>query len=288
MISIFLFTLLALPSIYVLQSCWCLRRNIATTKATGLTYVVLPWNSLNLPWLIIRPILLPIFQYLPIRDALWFRLLSVDWPWHDQYSIFQELGCDNFITVSPARNNLYTADAAVIDQITKRRNDFPKPIELYRSLDLYGKNVVSTEGNVWRLHRKTVSPPFNEKNNQLVWLESLRQVQAMVDGWLGSQTKSSSTVHTLAEDCMKLSLHVISYAGFGVKLDWPDQGQEGGVNGSTSSTAVEASRDSRFGSDHTMTYTEALQTLLHNIVWILVLPIYLLSKYPPVSKGSPF
>ncbi|KAL8978295.1 MAG: hypothetical protein Q9177_006439, partial [Variospora cf. flavescens] len=283
MISIFAILLLALPLIYFLQSCWCLRQNIAAAKATGLPYVVLPWDSVNLPWLMIRPILLPYIQLLPIRDKLWFKLLSVDWPWNEQYTIFHRLGWDNFISVSPVKVYFNTADAAVIDQITNKRTEFPKPVEAYDAINLYGKNVVSTEGNLWKYHRKTVSPPFNEKNNRLVWLESLRQAQAMVSGWMGNESKASSTVHTVAADAMRLSLHVISCAGFGVNLNWPSsegQSPQKAVSGSISPMPENTTKESQFGPDHNMSYTEALSTLLHSMVWILVLPMYLLKILP--------
>lgn len=282
MLSVLLLTLLVLPLIYVLQSCWCLRRNIAAAKATGLSYVVVPWNGLNIPWLILRPIILPYLKRLPIRDKAWFRLLNINWPWQEQYSIFHELGSDSFITVSPTGNYFNTADASVIDQITKRRLEFPKPIELYGGLDLYGKNVVSTEGSVWKQHRKTVSPPFNEKNNRLVWLESLRQGQSMINGWVGD--KSSSAVSTVADDCMRLSLHVISCAGFGVKMNWPRsqvEGRENVANGSISPTAEKESQDSQFGPGHSMSYTDALSTLLHSMIWVFIFPKPLLSMFHP-------
>ena len=56
---------------------------------------------------------------------------------------------------------MHTADPAVISQITTRRNDFPKPTAIYRSLDIYGKNVVSTEGAIWRQHRKSHQPTIH-------------------------------------------------------------------------------------------------------------------------------
>ncbi|KAL8951093.1 MAG: hypothetical protein Q9222_002897 [Ikaeria aurantiellina] len=282
MLAVLIYTILAIPISYILHSCWCLYRNIQTAKSTGLAYVILPWNSLNIIWLIARPILLPYLIRLPVRDRLWFRLLNVDWPWQEQYSPFQTLGSDNFFSVSPARNYFHTADAAVIDQITKRRNDFPKPVEVYGSLDLYGKNVVSTEGPLWKHHRKTVSPPFNEKNNRLVWAESLRQAQGMVKGWMGGRAGSSPDLLCVAADCMKLSLHVISCAGFGVNLEWPgtDDGQNGHLgNGHLSPPPAEKGpKEPLFKGDHQMSYTDALSNLLHNMLWILVLPMYLLSE----------
>ncbi|KAL8772171.1 MAG: hypothetical protein Q9209_002606 [Squamulea sp. 1 TL-2023] len=283
MVSILVFGLLALPLSYFLNSLWCLRRNIAAAKATGLPYVVLPWSNLNLPWLILRPILLPYLKKLPIQDKLWFKLLSVDWPWDQQYTIFQRLGSDNFLYVSPSRNYFNTADAAVIDQITRRRNDFPKPIEVYRSLDIYGKNVVSTEGSLWKHHRKTVSPPFNEKNNRMVWMETLKQAQSMVQGWMGSQIESSGTIYRIAEDCMKLSLYVISFAGFGVKLDWPgaeDEGKQPLANGHAPPDTEKGPKASKGRNDHEMSYVDALQTLLHNMIWLFVFPKSLLKWLP--------
>ncbi|KAL8702818.1 MAG: hypothetical protein Q9201_004007 [Fulgogasparrea decipioides] len=265
MLSTIIVTLFVLPITYCVYSYWCLYRNIVAAKATGLTYVVIPWNNLNILWLLSRPFLLPCLKVLPFRDSLWLALLSIDWPWLEQYTVFQRLGCDSFISVSPTKNYFHTADAAVIDQITRRRNDFPKPVEVYGSLDLYGKNVVSTEGNLWKHHRKTVSPPFNEKNNRMVWFESIRQAQAMVKGWMRGQPESSPTVMTVADDCMRLSLHIISHAGFGVKLNWPgseEKGEQPLANGHLSKTADAVSNGPDFGPDHKMSYTDALHKYL--------------------------
>ena len=86
--------------------------------------------------------------------------------------MFEKYG-DMFLIVSPGRNQLQVANAEAIDQITTRRNDFPKPLEFYGAVDIFGKNVVTTEGALWRYHRKITSPSFNERNNRLVWDESL-------------------------------------------------------------------------------------------------------------------
>ena len=50
-------------------------------------------------------------------------------------------------------------------------------------LDVYGRNVVTTEGQEWRLHRKVTSRPFSEKNNQLVHEETVRQTEQMMQAW---------------------------------------------------------------------------------------------------------
>lgn len=171
---------------------------------------------------------------------------------------------DTFILVSPGKNTLHVADPEAISQITTRRNDFPKPIELYGSVDIFGKNVVSTEGQIWRHHRKITSPPFTERNNHLVWLESLHQAQAMMSGWIGKADSVSKPVKDVSEAAMRLSLNVISRAGFGVRMTWPH----------------EQGSDQSVPEGHTLTYKDALSTLLENIIVVMLTPRWLLSHSP--------
>lgn len=128
---------------------------------------------------------------------------------------------------------------------------------------LFGKSVVSTEGANWRHHRKITSPPFTEKNNHLVWLESLHQAESMMTGWMAKGTKDSGTVWNVATEAMRLSLHVISQAGFGVRLHWPHEGKE---------TIIPRG--------HKLSYKDALETLLHNLIPIILTPRWMLSRSP--------
>lgn len=164
-----------------------------------------------------------------------------------------------------------TADPDAISQITTRRNDFPKPIEIYRSLDLYGKNVVSTEGQVWRHHRKITSPPFTEKNNHMVWQESLHQAQSMMAGWISPTETSSGPIANVASESMRLALYVISRAGFGVKLKWPHE-----------------EKTEPIPSGHTLSYKQALQTLLHSILTVILIPKWILRNSPLESHQAAY
>ncbi|KAK4694031.1 hypothetical protein P7C71_g3472, partial [Lecanoromycetidae sp. Uapishka_2] len=200
----------------------------------------------------------------------WFDL-TLEWGWKRRYEPFKRFGSDTFITVSPERNVLYTADPDVISQITTRRNDFPKALEVYESLKIYGNNVVTSEGQLWRHHRKIVSPPFTEKNNHLVWAETLDQTRAMLNSWLDG----GPTIYTIADDAMRLSLHVISRAGFGVHLQWPGQ-EKRHENGHAKGSGNNVSDAIPAG--HKMSYTDALGLLLHNILTVLIVPRFLLNN----------
>lgn len=167
------------------------------------------------------------------------------------------------LVVSPGRLVLNVADPEAISQITTRRNDFPKPIEIYGSVDLFGKNVVTTEGQNWRHHRRITSPPFTERNNVLVWQESLHQAQSMMTGWMGHGRESSGPLKDVAAESMRLSLHVISRAGFGVRLEWPHE--EGSV---------------QIPEGHTLSYKQALESLLINIIVVMLTPKWILRNSP--------
>lgn len=266
-------------AIYALKIYTKFSRNLAAAKKSGIPYVIIPFYQVNRLYQLSQIFLIPIVRKLPASwTEPWFDL-TLDWAWDRRYEPFKRFGTDTFITVSPERNELYTADADVISQITTRRNDFPKALEVYESINLYGNNVVTSEGQLWRHHRKITSPPFSEKNNHLVWTETLEQCQAMVNAWFdGNIGKTGSkTIYTLADDAMRLSLYVISSAGFGVRLQWP--GTEGAhANGHVKDEEDGSASSSEIAQGHTMSYTDALGTLLHNILWVLILPPFLLSN----------
>jgi len=193
----------------------------------------------------------------------WLKYMEIDHIWMQGYAPFRQFGSDSFVIVSPTKNTLYVADAEAVVHITTRRNDFPKPLEMYGGIDVYGKNVVSLEGQMWRHHRKITSPPFTEKNNQLVWKESVHQAESMIIQWVGKDGHASGPISTGAEDAMRLSLHVISRAGFGVQLEWPHEETHQAIpNG------------------HTLSYKAAIETLLHKLFVVMLTPRWLLRNSP--------
>ena len=255
---------------YLLDIYRAYARNLAAAKLSGLPYIPVPFYMVNRFWLVTQTLWVPCIRKLPTSwTESWLELILENWAWTHQYTFFEKFGSDTFITVSPGGNILSTADATVITQITSRRDDFPKPLKMYRSLNIYGGNVISSEGQLWKKHRKVTSLPFSEKNYYQVWTESLTQAQVMVNSWMDGKDMSS-TINSVAEDIMGLSLHVISLAGFGKRLFRP--GVEGNKQDHSSSSEI--------GEGYTLSYADALNSLLENIILILLIPKILLSKYP--------
>lgn len=186
--------------------------------------------------------------------------------------MFAKLG-EAFWLATPHQLLLYTCNAEVIHQVTAKREAFPKPLDSYKILAMYGNNVVTTEGASWRLHRKVTSASFNERNAALTFAESIRQTAGMVSQWLGPDGKGNKTIKSVEHDANNLTLHIIGYVGFGLRFLWPGQ-------------RLPADTDPKFEkyaaleppAGHEMTFKAALEKTLDKIILLLILPRWLLSR----------
>ncbi|EPE34014.1 Cytochrome P450 [Glarea lozoyensis ATCC 20868] len=202
-----------------------LYRNIKAARATGLRYVVVPYYQYN--FIIARLMRLTLLRAFDSfapgpSNTSWRVLVTSLWPLKLRHAPFKELGTDTFLIVSPGGILFNTADAAVISQILARGVEFPKATNIYKQINIYGKNVVSTEGAAWRYHRKLTSPAFSERNNFLVWRETLSQTQRMMRKLVGHNDESKTVSH-MGDHTMRLSLEVLGRAGLGQKLEWPSE-----------------------------------------------------------------
>jgi hypothetical protein len=143
-------------------------------KAAKLPCVVI-WSVRDhqLFWMI-SPYLTPIIDRFPFGLGRWIHFVKKDYIWiHRDYAPREQLGSDLYWIAGPGRTSptevtLWVSDADMIADVVHRWKDFPKPIEYYNSLDIYGPNVVTTEGSTWQKHRKITGPPFNERNSGYV------------------------------------------------------------------------------------------------------------------------
>ena len=49
-----------------------------------------------------------------------------------------------------------------LQEVTTHRGKFPKPVELYAALTIFGTNIVASEGEEWKKYRKIAAPAFSE------------------------------------------------------------------------------------------------------------------------------
>lgn len=123
-------------------------------------------------------------------------------------------------------------------------------------VEIYGPNVLSSEGDLYRFHVKVTAPPFRESNNNLlVWKETVRQTKFLVRAWSGSSTIN------LKNDVHSLALNVIAAAGFGKQLDWKIS-------------------DAQIPLGHTMSFQESSTNVADHFGLIALLPKWLLRNSP--------
>ncbi|GAB1315066.1 Cytochrome P450 monooxygenase [Madurella fahalii] len=256
-------------------------RNILKARKTGLVYIVLPWSPINLLWQLTFRLWVPLIKLLP--KAVWEDRLFVmipDWAYRTGQEYFERLGTESFIAVSPGEMLLYTQHPEVIHRMTQRRDAFPKDVARYGVLSMFGHNVLTTEGALWRMHRKVTSASFNEKNAAHTFAEAIAQTRGMLDMYLGpdgERTGTTKTITSLEHDTMTWALNIIGYVGFGLRLLWPGQRLPRDID----------PKMAKYGSleppeGHTMTFADSLAATLERIVTILIMPTVLL-KYLPFN-----
>ena len=110
----------------------------------------------------------------------------------------------------------------------------------------------------------------------MVWKESLRQAEGMLGFWakLDGNPPTNMTVKNVAKATALMTLHVISGAGFGVQQIWdPEQEEQLGIN------VVPGFNTAKLSGAHKMAFKDSLYVLLENVIWMAILPVWLLSMW---------
>lgn len=159
--------LLAFPALWAYLTIQAWRRNIGAAKRSRLPHIVTPIYLYNPVWMITHKLWLPFLSSLPTSwTGTWPEFTTPHWVWDKGYPPFAETG-DTFLTVAPGGVLVWTVDAEVISQICANREAFPRPLKSYKILEIFGENLISTEGRTWKAHRNILSSSFNEKNSVL-------------------------------------------------------------------------------------------------------------------------
>ncbi|PKS05762.1 hypothetical protein jhhlp_007591 [Lomentospora prolificans] len=255
-----------------------LTRNIKAAKKSGLPYIISPVSPFWLPAQLTQKIWMPIVRTCLPKSLWenWITFLLPDWSYIYNHQIFSRHG-PAFLVVSPHSAILLTDNAEIIRQVTQRREHFPKLVETYEILKQFGDNTLTTEGALWRVHRRATAASFNERNAALVFAVAIEQTEGMLEKWMADQ-EGGPPVGTIDHDTMRLALNIIGYVGFGLRLLWPGQrlpeGSEGRLEKYTSLVPV---------GGHTMSFIDTIATVLERILWLLVLPEWLL-RFLPFKK----
>ncbi|KAF2964629.1 hypothetical protein GQX73_g8934 [Xylaria multiplex] len=244
---------------YVIWTIVCLEANVY--KATGLKVPIvrLPIDSNNVIWILLQPHVWKVLDILPFDWSSYPRFVRFSrrgWYFAERARIHEEIG-HVWALVTPVAINIHFADPDAIHDIVKRRGDFQRPIAELKLLELYGPCISTAKWEDWPRHRKVMATPFNETTMKSVWDESLRQAKGMLRSWAAS---SIDGIPSYQKDTRALSLNVLAATGFGKKYDF------------CASTEPQA--------DEVGGYRDSLQTVLDNIILLMLVPFNILCMLP--------
>jgi cytochrome P450 len=249
-----LFGVLLLPLAFVAWTTACLARNHRAAKSTGLTIVVHIVSDGSPLWMLFSPLVVRVASYLPFTSTF-IATYRRGWEARERSRLHTQFG-DLFMLVTPSGNTLRVCNPQVTSDILKRNTDFKRDMESFEVLNIYGKNLATTEGHDWNRHRKVATVTFTEKNNELVWRESLKEGQQMLEYWV---KRAPKPIRTLAQDARIFTLNVLAAALF--DKSYPFEGREESLRRERSEGGVKSTA---------FAYRDSLSTILTMIVPILI------------------
>ncbi|KAK7439367.1 hypothetical protein VKT23_017591 [Stygiomarasmius scandens] len=153
------------------------------------------------------------------------RWSPIKWRFHDYHAIFdlyKHYGStilSSFI-IWDGKPHYWLGDADAIKTVCDAKSVFQKDLDVYEGvLNLWGTNIVTTEGAEWKMHRSIVKTAFNEANNALVWQETTR----LARNWMSDIENNRKDGHVdLSEDLLLIMMQIIQAAGFGRHPNWEE------------------------------------------------------------------
>lgn len=116
-------------------------------------------------------------------------------------------------------NMLVTCDPSVCQQIYNRPGDFRSPVDTMAMYNLYGPTLAASEDDDWRRHRKITTPYFNLETNIVVWKESIKQTESLLQTWSTVSWKVRDAKRQLTA---RVIMKMFGKVFFGKDIEWED------------------------------------------------------------------
>ncbi|KAF1959739.1 cytochrome P450 monooxygenase-like protein [Byssothecium circinans] len=245
-----LITLAAFPAALLVWTAQSLARNRAKAKAIGLPYLVRWISPINPFWLLWGSSFVRLCRRFGVATENLTRIYSYGWEANERAKIHVDFG-DAFVVVHPGGIQLCVSSPEAIYDILQRRTDFRRNMEEFGVLNVYGKNLSTTDDQEWQRHRKMTAVTFTEKNNELVWQQSLSQAKGMLEHW----THSTEPIRSTHKDSKIFTLNVLAAALFNKAYPF---------NAQTDANTQQNIDDKSYQ------YRESLSTILSSIIQIFI------------------
>lgn len=267
-----MFSVLSLVSLAVLYSLytickplWAVYRYYGQAKRIGVPIKVIPFPPGSFSF--IAHIILRRLGLMKPGTKL-HALLNMGRP--DGRGMHDELG-DVYATVNPMGLTLIVADPKLAAQINSKRSDFPKPPNTGALINIYGRNVINADGEIWRFHRRVTGPVFSERIHADVWQQAIVQTNNMVKFWTQRDESRSVLVPTPQLDTLRLGFNVITSAAYGCPLDWDE---------SPPYVDLFAAKSAQSSSLPRLSYRDSLEQVNSHLLPLFLTPHWLLRLAP--------
>ncbi|KAF8075089.1 cytochrome P450 [Lyophyllum atratum] len=188
-----------------------------------------------------RPLFAPLSLLGAVIPTTWWHP-GLNWSWLQRRTAYFDHNHDviSIVPVLSGPSMYYTASLDVMRQVlsAEGKTHLIKPRDLTSVLLLWGDNLISANGEMWKRHRRHVGPAFTAKTYSLVWAETVATYNEMVSaqGWDRGKEFLVRDINGLSA---KLALIIISRCGFGLPMSWADvDDKEGSLSFGQSLTIV--------------------------------------------------
>ncbi|PUU77687.1 cytochrome P450 [Tuber borchii] len=241
-------------------TCYSLHTLLCKVRPLGIPYFVVPFYPGPLTRIFPIPFVNLLIKVFGLTHPRFF-LMTSDWQVRRRCEVYRFIRSDIFFTVTPWKVILHVADPDMAVEVLAGKGGngelYTRP-DVYNSmLGLFGENVITAEGAVWRDHRKITAPVIG-KSLSVVWEESLTQIQQMIRYY-----DKHEAINTSYRDFRRATLGVIAHAGFSKVMEWCPL-----------TTAIANEKDGE-GS-----YQKCLHVLFENFMWAVIAPSWILEMLP--------
>lgn len=157
------------------------------------------------------------------------------------------------MAVSSSRNVLFTCNPEATTQLSRDKL-IGKPVELLEILNIFGPTMTGTDGQEAHLYRSITAPFFNEFTMHKVWSTSIMSTEDLLKVLV--EVDVSGCNRNLRRVLARMTLHVLNKVCF--------------ENNQTCLDTLQLQE--KMGSNHKLTYTEAMHSTLDHFFTIFATP----------------
>ena len=143
------------------HTCYSLHSLLCKVRPVGIPYFIIPFHPSPLSRIFLIPFVNLLIKVFGLTHPQFF-LMILDWQVRQRYEIYRVIGSDIFYTVTPWKIILHVADPDMAVEVLAGKGGngelYPRPQIVGRMMGLFGENVLTVEGAVWRGHRKIIAP----------------------------------------------------------------------------------------------------------------------------------